>query len=94
MSDFAQVTVSQFVSLSPVSGSVLTAQSLEPASDSVSPSLSVLPLLTLCLSLFLKIKETLKKIFKKDKIFLLSVEFGVYRVLFFSFLIFLNVYLF
>ena len=36
----AQVMVSQFVSLSPVSGSVLTAQSPEPASDSVSPFLS------------------------------------------------------
>ena len=37
----AQVMISQFVSLSPVLGSVLTAQSLEPASDSVSPSLSL-----------------------------------------------------
>ena len=32
-------------------GSVLTAQSLEPASDSVSPSLSAPPSLMLCLSL-------------------------------------------
>ena len=39
------------VSSSPTSGSVLTAQSLEPASDSVSPSLSVPPLLMLCLCL-------------------------------------------
>ena len=31
----AQVMISQFVSLSPASGSVLTAQSLEPALDSV-----------------------------------------------------------
>ena len=47
----AQVMISQFVSLSPTSGSVLTAQSLEPASDSVSPSLSAPPqlMLTLCL---------------------------------------------
>ena len=37
----AQVMISQFVGLSPVSGSVLTAQSLEPALDSVSPSLSL-----------------------------------------------------
>ena len=37
----AQVMISQFVSLSPRSGSVLTAQSLEPASDSVSLSLSL-----------------------------------------------------
>ena len=37
----AQVMILRFVSSSPASGSVLTAQSLEPASDSVSPSLSV-----------------------------------------------------
>ena len=37
----AQVMISQSVSLSPELGSVLTAQSLEPALDSVSPSLSV-----------------------------------------------------
>ena len=36
----APVMISQFVNLSPALGSVLTAQSLEPASDSVSPSLS------------------------------------------------------
>ena len=47
----AQVTASQFVSSSPVSASVLTAQSLEPASDSVSLPLSALPMLMLCLSL-------------------------------------------
>ena len=35
-----QVMVSRFVSLSPSLDSVLTAQSLESASDSVSPSLS------------------------------------------------------
>ena len=40
----------RFVGLSPASGSVLTAQSPEPASDSVSPSLSAPPLLTLSLS--------------------------------------------
>ena len=40
----AQVMISWFVGSSPVSGSVLTAQSLELASDSVSPSLSVPPL--------------------------------------------------
>ena len=33
----AQVMISPFGSSSPVSGSVLTAESLEPASDSVSP---------------------------------------------------------
>ena len=47
----AQVMISQFVGLSPTSGSVLTAQSLEPASDSVSPSLSVPPLPVLSVSL-------------------------------------------
>ena len=46
----AQVMISWSVSLSPVLGSVLTAQSLEPASDSVSPSLSAPPLLMLYLS--------------------------------------------
>ena len=49
-----QVMISRFVSSSPASGSVLTAQSLEPALDSVSPSLSAPPLLVLCLSLSLK----------------------------------------
>ena len=36
----AQVILSQFVGVGPTMGSVRTAQSLEPASDSVSPSLS------------------------------------------------------
>ena len=45
-----QDTILEFVGLSPSSGSVLTAQSLEPALDSVSPSLSVPPPLMLCLS--------------------------------------------
>ena len=39
----AQVMILWFMSSSPTSGSVLTAQSLEPASDSVSPSLSAPP---------------------------------------------------
>ena len=47
----AQVTISRSESLSPASGSGLMAQSLEPASDSVSPSLSALPRFMLCLSL-------------------------------------------
>ena len=47
----AQVMISWFVSSSPASGSVLTAQSLEPASGSVSPSLSAPSSLMLCLSL-------------------------------------------
>ena len=37
----AQVVISRFVSSSPEVGSVLTAQSLEPASDSVPASLSL-----------------------------------------------------
>ena len=46
----AQVMISQSVSWSPELDSVLTAQSLEPALDSVSPSLSA-PLPTHALSL-------------------------------------------
>ena len=46
----AQVMISQFLSSSPTLGSVLTAQSLEIASDSVSPNLSSPPLLALSLS--------------------------------------------
>ena len=42
-------------------GSVLTAQSLEPASDSVSPSLSLCPSPAHALSLSLKNKYTLRK---------------------------------
>ena len=53
-------SISQVVSSSPTSGSVLTAQSLEPASDFGSPSLCVPPVLTLCLSL-----ETISKGLKK-----------------------------
>ena len=52
----AQVVISWSMGSSPVSGSVLTAGSLEPASDSVSLSLSALPLLVLCLSLSVKNK--------------------------------------
>ena len=57
----AQVVISRSVSSSPASGSVLTAQSLEPASDSVSPCLSAPPLLVLCLSLS-KISKHLKNL--------------------------------
>ena len=49
----AQVMISQFVSSIPALGSVLPAQSLEPASDSVSPSLSAPHRLALSLSLSL-----------------------------------------
>ena len=47
----AQGMISGLVGSSPTSGSVLTAQSLEPASDSVSVSLSASPLLALYLAL-------------------------------------------
>ena len=56
----AQVTISQSVSSSPVSGSGLMAQSLEPASDSVSPSLSAPPPLMLTLSLSLSLSLSVK----------------------------------
>ena len=59
----AQVLISQVVNSSPTSGSVLTARSLEPASDSVSPSLCPSPARTLSLSL--KNESTLKKLIKK-----------------------------
>ena len=48
-----QVMISRFLGSSPMSGSLLVAQSLETASDSVSPSLSAPQLLTFCLSLSL-----------------------------------------
>ena len=46
-----QVIISQFVGSSPTWGSVLTTQSLEPALDSVSPSLSAPNPLAFCLCL-------------------------------------------
>ena len=58
------LSVPGFMSSRPVSGSVMTAQTLEPASDSVSPSLSAPPLLTFCLFLSkinIKIKKNLKR---------------------------------
>ena len=58
----AQVVISRSVSSSPASGSVLTARSLEPASDPVSLSLSAPPPLMLCLSLSkINIKKRIKK---------------------------------
>ena len=56
-STLAQVMISRFESLSPTSGFVLTAPSLEPVSDSVSPSLSASPRLVLCLSKINKCKK-------------------------------------
>ena len=56
----AQVTISPSLSLNPTSGSVLTTQNLEPALDSVPPSLSLSlsapSPLVFCLSLSLKTK--------------------------------------
>ena len=46
----AQVMISRVVSSSPASGSVLTAQSLEPLLDSLSPPLSAPPMLLRALS--------------------------------------------
>ena len=70
----AQVTISQSVSSSPASGSVLTAWSLEPASDSVSSSLSdPPPVRALSLSVS-KINKRLKKNLKK-KIFVFVFGF-------------------
>ena len=50
-----QVLISRLVGSSPASGSEPTARSLEPASDSVSPSVSALPLLAL--SVFLSLSQ-------------------------------------
>ena len=61
----SQVRISQLVSSSLALGSALTAQSLEPASDCVSPSLSAPPPLALYLSL--KNKQTFKKRVKLPK---------------------------
>ena len=58
----AQAMISRLVSSSPTSDSVMTAQSLEPASDSVSPSVSAPPPLALCLSL-----SQINKIIKEKK---------------------------
>ena len=61
----AQVMISQFMGWGPPSSSALIAQSLEPASHSVSSSLSapsqLVHSLSLSLSLSLKNKQTLKK---------------------------------
>ena len=56
----AQVMISGSVGLSPASSSVLTAQSLEPVSDSVSPSVSTPPPLVLSLSFSLSLSKTNK----------------------------------
>ena len=58
----AQVMISWLVSSSTTSGSVLIAQSLESASDSVSSSLSAPHLLVPCLSVSKINNEHLKKL--------------------------------
>ena len=62
-----QVMISWFVGSSPASGSVLTTQSLEPASDSVSPSLSAPPLLKLACARARSLSLSLSKINKHEK---------------------------
>ena len=63
----AQVMISQSTSSSPVSGSVLTAQSLEPLWILCLP-LSALPLLALCLSVCLSLSlSRINKLLKKKK---------------------------
>ena len=57
----AQVTISWFVGSSPALGLVLTAQSLEPASDSVSLSVSLCPSSAHALSLSFSFKNKQKK---------------------------------
>ena len=64
----AHVMISQSVSLSPASGSVLTARSLEPASDSVSSSFSLCPSPSWALSLFLSLSLSLS-LSQKQKLF-------------------------
>ena len=54
LSSEVETKAHSFVGLSPASGSVLTAQRQELASDSVSASLSAPPLLALCLFLSLE----------------------------------------
>ena len=50
----AQVMILQLMGSNPASGSVLTTQTLEPASDSMSPSISLSAPPPLVLSLFQK----------------------------------------
>ena len=70
----AQVMISMFMGSSPALGSVLTAQSSESASYSVSPSLFAPPPFVLYLSLSRKNKQTLKK---KKYLNILGIE-GTY----------------
>ena len=60
-----QVIISQFMGWSPASGSVLMARSLEPALDSVSPSLSAPP--PLVCARVLSLSLSLSRIYKHKK---------------------------
>ena len=53
----AQVMILRFVGSSPTSGSVLTAQSWDPALESVSPSLCPFPNHALCVCVCLSLKN-------------------------------------
>ena len=64
--------IPQFVGSSLASGSVLTAQSLEPVSDSVSPSLSAPPLIMRSLSLALSLSLSLSLSLPLSKIKILK----------------------
>ena len=73
----AQVMISQLVSSSPALGSVLTPWRREPASDSVSPSLSLpLPAHTLCVFLSPKINKNIKKKKKECNLILMFTMSG------------------
>ena len=72
----AQVVISRFMSLSPVSGSVLTAQSLVPASESVSSSFSIPPLFVLSLCLSKMNIQKFKKIYLLEKTITYEVKFN------------------
>ena len=56
----AQAMISRFVGSSPAPSSVLTAQSLEPVSDSVSHPLYAPPLLMLCVCLSINVEKNKK----------------------------------
>ena len=62
MSDFSSGHELAVCEFEPLSGSVQTAQSLEPASDSVSPCLSASPQLMLSLSKIKLLKKLKKRI--------------------------------
>ena len=75
----AWVTISLSVGSSPVSGSVLTAQSLEPLLDSVSPSFSAPPPLMLCVSLsIINKKETQNTKDKNESTNLLFINLFIF----------------